>query len=177
MARHIAFLRAINVGGHIVKMDALRRHCEGCGLTNVETFIASGNVIFESRAAAASLEKTLEAQLHAKLGYAVATFVRSVPQIEEIVDAVEAKRAGAANAYVGFMKAPPSAAARTIVEALAGPGERFVFSGREIYWYASGGVSDSKFSYAALERATNAPATFRNITTVTKLLAKLAKAG
>ena len=43
-----AFLRAINVGGHVVKMDALRRHFEQMQFTSVQTFIASGNVVFES---------------------------------------------------------------------------------------------------------------------------------
>jgi uncharacterized protein (DUF1697 family) len=48
MPRFIAFLRAIHVGGHTIKMDALRQHFESLGFSNVETFIASGNVIFES---------------------------------------------------------------------------------------------------------------------------------
>jgi uncharacterized protein (DUF1697 family) len=47
MNKHIAFLRAINVGGHTVKMDTLRQLFESLGFTNVETFLASGNVIFE----------------------------------------------------------------------------------------------------------------------------------
>ena len=45
----IAFLRAVNVGGRVVKMDRLRALFEGEGFTGVETFIASGNVIFDSR--------------------------------------------------------------------------------------------------------------------------------
>jgi uncharacterized protein (DUF1697 family) len=48
MPRYIALLRAINVGGHLVKMDALRRHFEELGFDPVETFIASGNVMFEA---------------------------------------------------------------------------------------------------------------------------------
>jgi uncharacterized protein (DUF1697 family) len=50
MSRYIAFLRAINVGGHTVKMDILRQQFEALGFSNVETFIASGNVIFETMA-------------------------------------------------------------------------------------------------------------------------------
>ena len=50
MPRHIAFLRAINVGGHTVTMDRLRQLFTGLGLKDVETFIASGNVIFSSAA-------------------------------------------------------------------------------------------------------------------------------
>ena len=49
MPRHIAFLRAINVSGHNVKMDHLRQLFESLGFSNVETFIASGNVIFETK--------------------------------------------------------------------------------------------------------------------------------
>jgi len=49
LAKYIAFLRAINVGGHTVKMDHLRSLFEALGFSNVETFIASGNVIFESK--------------------------------------------------------------------------------------------------------------------------------
>ena len=50
MPRYIAFLRAINVGGHTVKMDRLREIFESLGFANVETFIASGNVVFETTA-------------------------------------------------------------------------------------------------------------------------------
>lgn len=50
MQRYIAFLRAINVGGHTVKMDRLREIFEALGFSNVETFIASGNVVFETTA-------------------------------------------------------------------------------------------------------------------------------
>jgi uncharacterized protein (DUF1697 family) len=48
MPKYAAFLRATNLGGHTVKMDDLRRLFEAMGFSNVETFIASGNVIFES---------------------------------------------------------------------------------------------------------------------------------
>ena len=63
-ARLVAFLRAINVGGHNVKMDRLRELFEALGLTNVETFIASGNVIFDSPATNTQvLEKEIEDHL------------------------------------------------------------------------------------------------------------------
>ena len=54
MPRFVAFLRALNVGGaHVVKMDALKRHFEAMGFTDVETFIASGNVVFTAKSAKA----------------------------------------------------------------------------------------------------------------------------
>ena len=54
--RYVALLRAVNVGGRTVKMDRLRTLFEELKLRNVETFIASGNVIFESTAGASALE-------------------------------------------------------------------------------------------------------------------------
>ena len=50
MPRYVAFLRAVNVGGRIVKMDELRRPFAAAGFADVETFIASGNVIFDTTA-------------------------------------------------------------------------------------------------------------------------------
>ena len=59
--KYAAFLRAINVGGHIVKMDRLRTLFEAAGFRGAETFIASGNVVFESsRKSAADLERAIE---------------------------------------------------------------------------------------------------------------------
>lgn len=174
MALAVAFLRAINVGGRVVRMDALRAHCEACGLKNVETFIASGNVIFESRAGAAALETKIEATLRAKLGYEVATFVRSIPELEAVGELAAKESGGKGNVYVAFLKARPAAALRKSVEALAGPGDRFLFAGREFYWLRDGGFSDSTFSNSVFERAISAPATFRNITTVRKIAAKYA---
>jgi uncharacterized protein (DUF1697 family) len=52
MPKYIAFLRAINVGGHIVKMKDLRELFGSLGFTGVETVLASGNVVFETRAGA-----------------------------------------------------------------------------------------------------------------------------
>ena len=61
MPKYVAFLRAINVGGHLVKMDYLRTLFEALGFENVETFIASGNVIFDSKSKnTQALEKKIE---------------------------------------------------------------------------------------------------------------------
>ncbi|NTU66209.1 MAG: DUF1697 domain-containing protein, partial [Chloroflexi bacterium] len=64
MLRYVAFLRAINVGGHTVKMDALRRHFAALGFAGVEKFIASGNVVFDTTARNThALEKKIEQHL------------------------------------------------------------------------------------------------------------------
>ena len=65
MRRYVAFLRAINVGGHTVKMDRLRALFAELGHGGVETFIASGNVIFEAAGGEAALEAALVSHMKA----------------------------------------------------------------------------------------------------------------
>ena len=85
MPRYVAFLRAINVGGHVVKMDHLRTLFEEIGLTEVETFIASGNVLFNSPSKSGpALERKIEKQLRTALGYEVATFVRTHAEVQQV---------------------------------------------------------------------------------------------
>jgi uncharacterized protein (DUF1697 family) len=87
MTQYVAFLRAINVGGHIVKMPELQRLFEGMGFFNVATFIASGNVIFESAVDDAhELEQIIEKELQEALGYEVVTFLRTLPEVAAIAD-------------------------------------------------------------------------------------------
>src|SRR5450631_163899 len=81
----VAFLRAVNVGGRTVKMDALRAAFEGLALTRIETFIASGNVIFDSRARdLAALERKIEAQLLASFGFEIDAFVRRLDEVAAV---------------------------------------------------------------------------------------------
>jgi uncharacterized protein (DUF1697 family) len=172
---YIAFLRAINVGGHTVKMDALRELFEALGLAAVETFIASGNVIFESRSKSGALERTIEAELQDKLGYEVITFIRTIDEVA----AVAAYRpfskalmdtAGALN--VAFLKEPLSATARKKLTTLKSEIDDFHVDGREVYWLCKVKQSESKFSNTLFERALGVRATFRGIGTVRKLTAK-----
>src|SRR5512141_1995213 len=87
MPKYVAFLRAINVGSHTVKMDQLRSLFEALKFANVETFIASGNVIFDVKTTnTQSLERKIEKHLEQSLGYEVVTFVRSIPELQEIAN-------------------------------------------------------------------------------------------
>ncbi len=176
MPRFIAFLRAINVGGHIVKMDALRRHFEALGFTNVETFIASGNVIFEARSAdTASMQKKIEKHLHESLGYEVRTFIRSESEVAAIAGYTPfpaARITAAATFCVGFLEAPMEADAVKALMALKTPADEFHVNGREVYWLSKNRQGESTFSNALLEKTLKARSTFRGVNTVVKLAAK-----
>jgi len=87
MTRYVALLRGINVGGRrLIKMDELVRICSGAGLRNVRTFIASGNVIFESASAnKAALTRKIEKALNQELGYEVTVILRTLSELEALV--------------------------------------------------------------------------------------------
>ena len=86
MPSFAALLRAINVGGRTVKMTELCALFEHARLTNVRSVIASGNVLFDSRATdAAALEKRIESALRKGLGYEVDTFVRTPDELDAVV--------------------------------------------------------------------------------------------
>jgi len=175
MPRHIAFLRAINVGGHTVRMDLLCRLFEELGLKDVETFIASGNVIFRSPAKSASLEVRVERHLHQALGYEVATFIRNEAEIAAVAAYRPFKHLPAdftGALVVGFLREPLDAATRRAVLALKTEIDDLHVNGRELYWHTTGGQSDSTLSNALFERTLKGKATFRNINTVTRLAAR-----
>ncbi len=172
--RYVAFLRAINVGGHTVKMADLRDIFVALKLSDVTTFIASGNVRFASRITdAADLESRIETRLRRELGYDVQTFIRADHEViaaAAFVPFTSPERTAAASSLsVGFLTTTPTDAQIECVLALRGTDDDFVFHGREFYWWLAGRFSDTKITGAKLERALGQPTTIRNITTVRKL--------
>lgn len=176
MPRYIAFLRAINVGGHTVKMDHLCQLFESLGFSNVETFIASGNVVFETAAKnAKTLESKIEKKLRAALGYEVTTFIRTDAELADVAmyKAFSASALGAATAFnIIFLAEPLDAKAKQKVMALKNDIDDFNVHGREIYWLCRKKQSESKFSNAVLERALGKRSTIRQATTIKKVAEK-----
>jgi uncharacterized protein (DUF1697 family) len=175
--RYIAFLRAINVGGHTVKMDRLRLLFSELKLRNVETVIASGNVLFDaSETDAAALEARIEEHLEKSLGYAVATFLRTPEELRALAalepfSGEDHESLGHAQS-VGFLKTTPAADACTKLVSFGDALNAFHVNEREVYWLSRTKISASKISGAVFEKTLRMPATFRNVTTVRKLAAK-----
>ena len=183
MPQYIAFLRGINVGGHRVKMDRLRGFFEEMGLTDVSTFIASGNVVFSTDSEDVEvLTDQIERHLARELGYDVATFIRSPAELEAIAAFEPADAGGgeqsASSLYVILLRAPAADDLRSTLSDLGSEMDEFRFSGREIYWLIQGKLSESQLFGTALEKATRGvPTTTRNITTIRRLVTKLAETG
>jgi uncharacterized protein (DUF1697 family) len=173
MTRYAAFLRAINVGGRTAKKDDLRRAFESLGLENVETFIASGNVIFET-GSKAGLEQRIETALRDALGYEVATFVRTLAEVSKIGEQSPFGEDEGRTLSVGFTSGKPSPAA---LDSLNSAEHLFHIAGREVYWLSRVPMSESKVTNGTIEKKLGMPVTFRNRTTVQKIAEKWGKRG
>ncbi len=180
MPKYVAFLRAINVGGHVVKMDRLRTLFEALGFSNVETFIASGNVIFDSRSTnTVALEKKIENHLLKTLGYEVATFVRSIAEVEKVASskpfsAAELKQDGN-TLYVGFLAESPSEESRRELIKCGNKNNDFAIADREVFWLCRAKFSETDFSSARLEKILKLKTTLRNANTPQRIAAKYSK--
>ena len=182
MFRYIALLRAINVGGHTVKMERLRQLFEALGFTRVETFIASGNVIFETRRTTVpALEKKIERHLRAALGYEVTTFIRTPAELAAVAAQQPFAPGDVAapdhSVYVIFLAQAPSPEARQALLNCRNDFDEFHIEGREIYWLRRVKLSDPNYPGPPWAKifGRDFPTTMRNATTVRKLAAKYAE--
>ena len=181
MPRYVAFLRAINVGGRFVKMAELAGHFHALGHTDVDTFIASGNVIFRSRSrSATALARLIEDGLAPLLGYRSETFVRSEDEVRALAQRASAQqtayRASVApqgGVNVALMTLPLSPAQAVALAALRSELDDFSHSGTEVYWMCKSKQSDSKFSNAVFERKLATKATFRRTSMLERLAGRL----
>lgn len=178
MPRYIAFLRAVNVGGRVVKMTQLKSIFESVGLANVETFIASGNVIFSSQSTSVpTLVRKIEGALKTELEYDVPVFLRSDSELCAIAErrhAVfsEPEVSGAHSLNVGVLHAPLSPAAEKAMLGFNTAAETFRAHEREIYMLLHSPVTTSKFTITKFEKAIGAGTTFRNMSTMERLAKK-----
>ena len=176
MPKYIAFLRAINVGGHIVKMDRLRALFEELGFSKVETFIASGNVIFETGSKnTKALADKFESHLHENLGYKVGTFLRTTAELAAVANhkpfSEQELNQPEHSLYIVFLPDEPGAEAKAKLLALTTKVDDFSFRDRELYWLCRTKLNESLFK-GNLEKILGMPGTMRNSTTVRKIAAK-----
>lgn len=177
MPKYVAFLRAINVGGHIVKMERLRDLFAALNFKNVETFIASGNVIFDSPSkSAGALEKKIESHLLKELGYEVRTFIRSVAEVAEIASSkpfsdAELEEDGN-TVYIGFLATKPTEESKRKLSSYANEVNDFLVVDRELFWLCRTKFSETDFSGARLEKILGMKTTLRNSNTARRIAAK-----
>ena len=169
MTRYIALLRAVNVGGTgKLPMADLKAICSSAGFARIETYIASGNVIFDSDANPLRVKAELEARLLAYAGKPVGAVIRTAPEMAAVLAANPFPAAEPKYTYAIFLDNRPPADALDHVTGQNG--EEIRLAGREIFVHYGSGMGRSKLRIPAAKSGTG-----RNMNTVAKLAALASK--
>ncbi len=171
MEKTIILLRGINVGGNRkLPMAELRDACRKAGIDDIETYIASGNLVFSAKSAAVA-ETVIEDIIAKHFGFPVEAIARSAKQW-----AVYAKGSPFADAdergnivHLGLTKKAPADGLVARLEERAAHGETIVLKGDAIWIDFKDGVRDTKLSPAFLDKVAGSTVTMRNWRTVRKL--------
>lgn len=164
MTSYVALLRAVNVGGTgKLAMADLKTLCAELGFQRIETYIASGNVIFDCTEAARTIETQMEQRLLADTGKSIAVFVRSAAEMRSVLtrNPFSARQPRLTHAF--FLRDKPRSG---VLDEVRGQVEEQIQLGlREIYVYYPSGAGRSKLRIPAARLGTA-----RNLNTIAKLV-------
>jgi uncharacterized protein (DUF1697 family) len=172
MARLIALIRAVNVGGRKLPMAELRALCSELGWKDIETYIQSGNLVFSAAGKADSIEPKLETAIRERFGFHSDVMVRSADSWAAILAAnpfPEASEAEPNRVLVGLSKVQLRSDAADALAARAAAGEQVREAGGALWFHYPAGVGTSKITPALIDRAAGSPVTGRNWRTMLKL--------
>ena len=171
MAAYVALLRAVNVGGTgKLPMGDLKALCEEAGFGKVRTYIASGNVVFESRQTESQVKAALETSLAAYAGKPVGVLVRTAAEMAGVLAGNPFPDAPPSRTVAIFLDEPPPADA---LERISGvDGEEVGLGTREIYVSYGENMGRSRLKVPDARAGTA-----RNINTVARLAEMVAEIG
>lgn len=164
MPTYIALLRAVNVGvtGKL-PMTELKAMCEAAGFTRVQTYIASGNVVFSAKSNAREVQAALESRLQNYASKPVGVVIRAAAEMRAVLNANPYPDAPANHVIVHFLNEAPPADA---LDHLKGQQhEKLQLGEREIYSHYPLGQGSSKLVIPAAKIGTG-----RNMNTVRRLV-------
>lgn len=176
MQRYVAFLRGINLGNRRLPMSRLRELFEELEFHEVETFIASGNVIFSCRKSkTAPIESRIAKHLESSLGYPVNTFIRTAEEVSAIAQSKPFPEDGkeGVTIHVCFLheKFPASEARK--LESIETNVDAFRVQGREYYWLCRIRTSESTvWKHPKMKEILLPDGTMRNMKSIRKLVMK-----
>jgi uncharacterized protein (DUF1697 family) len=163
MITYVGLLRAVNVGGTgKLPMTELRAMCLAAGFAKVRTYIAGGNVVFETDGSEKIVKLALELALEAYAKKPVGVLVRTGPEMAAILAANPFARAAANRTVAIFLDDPPPA--DTLTNLSGRHDEEIALGKREIYVHYGSGMAQSKLKIRAAVRGTA-----RNMNTIAKL--------
>ena len=163
MTTYIALLRAVNVGGTgKLPMADLKAMCLELGFTQVQTYIASGNVVFQSALPAAKVKAALEAQLHTYAGKPVGVHIRTSAHMQAVREGNPFPQAAPNRVMAIFLDTPADKAMLTGVTGQKD--EQIALGLNELYVHYGEGMAQSKLKIPVAKTGTA-----RNMNTVGKL--------
>ncbi len=169
MQAYVALLRAVNVGGTgKLPMTTLASLCGAAGFERVRTYIASGNVVFTSRARESAVKRALESRLAEYAGRPMSVLVRTADEMAAVLAANPFADEAPNRTVAIFLDATPPKDA--IAKATNVKDERLALGAREIYVAYGRGMADSRLKIPGAEAGTA-----RNMNTVAKLAAMAAE--
>ncbi|HLN60655.1 MAG TPA: DUF1697 domain-containing protein [Symbiobacteriaceae bacterium] len=175
MTTYIALLRGINVGGHnIIKMADLRTMLERMGLGFVQTYIQSGNVVFQSEEAEEPLRRAMEEEIKRVFGFDVPVALRTAAELRAILARCPYPAENllpGESLLVSLLAAAPSPEGVDRLGAVSHEPDEFRLLGRELYLLCRQPIHKSKLTNQFFEKKLGVPVTARNWQTMTKLAA------
>ncbi len=173
MKTYVALLRGINVGGSKpVPMPALRGQFVELGFPRAETYVQSGNVVFESKGAVGPKQiASLERRLAEAFGAQIPVIVRAQQKLKEVLEnnPFPGVEADPTKLLIVFLEEAPGVAAVAKLDPKRSPTDRFAVDGQEIYLSCPNGYGRSKLTADYFERVLRVRATARNWRTVQTL--------
>ncbi len=151
--------------------------CEGLGYADVWTYVNSGNVLFDTGGAQASVEAAMEKAFDAEFGFECTTFVRTATQLQAVLDLRPFALAEGDTYFVTFLKQAPSAGGARDLEDLSNDFDTLVVDGAQVHWRMRGRSTDTRLATRQWEKVLGpASSTSRNVTMLTKLVARIGDA-
>ena len=177
MNTFIALLRGINVSGQKkIPMAQLRSLLSKSGFDNVQTYIQSGNVIFQSSEVnRTTLENLIQKAITSHFGFEVPVLVRSAAEIGDILDACPFTDEKKTNGYFTLLHSAPDKKLIKETHLISYPNEEFHISNQCVYFYSTSGYGNAKCNNNFFERKLKVDATTRNYKTMVKLLSLCAE--
>lgn len=172
MITYIGFLRGINVGGQKkMPMAELRALLSKIGLQNVQTYIQSGNIIFQSdNNSAEDLSLNIHTSIKDHFGFEVPVLIKTPKELQQIFNDCPFTAEKKVSSYFMLLYEAPNREMVNQVLKISYPNEAFNITNDCIYFYCATGYGKAKMSNNFFERKLRVTATARNYKTMVKLL-------
>jgi len=176
MPTYVVLLRAVNVGGRVMRMDAARSVLEQHSFADVASHIQSGNLLLTTPLRSpAKVESAVGECLSEAAGFDIVAMARRPDEVKALVtsvDGIPAAFPGEVQRYVAFCQHDVPAESRALLQDWRLPGERAHVLGKDVVVELAKSFNEARLVNAQVEKIIGGPATMRNITVVRTLAEK-----